>query len=109
MSELTEIGVSIEAAKAKVKVKDDMLKLQKNPLFKKVMMEGYLKDYALGLVMFKASPPAASEQAQERIEAELSGISRFNNFMKMGINEGLRAEADLADYELELAVAEEEE
>jgi len=109
MSELTEIEVSVDEAKAKIKVKDDMLTLQKNPLFKRVMMDGYLKDYALGLVMFKASPPAANEQAQSRIEAELNGISRFNNFMRMGINEGLRAEADLADYELELVVAESEE
>ena len=108
MSEQTEIQVSIEAAQAKVKVKDDMLKLQKSPLFKRVMMDGYLKDYALGLVMFKASPPAAGEQAQERIDAELNGISRFNNFMKMGINEGLRAEMDLANHEAELALVEEE-
>jgi len=109
MSELTEIEVSIEAARAKVKVKDDMLKLQKDPLFKKVVMEGYLKDYVLGLVMFKASPPAASLQGQERIDAELNGASRFNNFMKMGINEGLRAEMDLENHEAELALIEDEE
>lgn len=102
MSDQTELEISIEAAQAKVKVKDDMLKLQKNPLFKKVIMQGYLKDYTLGLVMFKASPPAASEQAQTRIEAELTGVSRFNNFMTMGINEGLRAETDLQLHEEEL-------
>ena len=108
MSDQTQLDVSIEAAKAKIKVKDDMLKLQRNPLFKRVVMEGYLKDYVLGLVMFKASPPAAGEQAQERINAELNGASRFNNFMKMGINEGLRAEVDLADHEAEVALVEEE-
>lgn len=108
MTEQESIAISIEAARAKVKVKDDLLKLQKSPLFKRVVMDGYLKDYALGLVMFKATPPAASEQAQERIEAEINGISRFNNFMKMGINEGLRAEADLADHEAELEAMEEE-
>lgn len=108
MSEQNQIEISIEAAKAKVKIKDDLLKLQRNPLFKRVVMEGYLKDYALGLVMFKATPPAANAQAQERIEAEINGISRFNNFMKMGINEGLRAEMDLADHEAELELLEEE-
>ena len=102
MSELTQIEISIEAARAKVKVKDDLLKLQKSPLFKRVIMEGYLKDYPLGLVMFKASPPAAGEQAQTRIDAELVGVSRFNNFMTMGINEGLRAETDLQLHEAEL-------
>lgn len=109
MSDQTELEISIESAQAKVKVKDDMLKLQKNPIFKRVIMEGYLKDYALGLVMFKASPPAANETAQSRIEAELTGVSRFNNFMKMGINEGLRAEQDLAMHEAELENLEEGE
>jgi len=56
-------------------------RLYRNKDFKKIILDGYLKEDAIRLVHLKGAPMADSEDAQKRIIRDIDAISSFNMYL----------------------------
>jgi hypothetical protein len=83
MSDVETIELSIEQAKAKIKKSEALDKLSRNPDFKELFIEGYMKDYAVRLVHLKASMGCQDEKNQEYIVNQLNAIGQLNLYMQL--------------------------
>jgi len=98
MSEMQEIEVSIELAKKEVGLRDALLRLKDNADFRKVFLEGYIKDESLRLVLLK-SAPNITDQINSNIDRDLYAISSFSAYMDWQITKGDQMEESLKEAE----------
>lgn len=92
MSDLEQIELSMEQAKEKIELAEALDQLQKNPHFKKVIGEKYLKEYSINLVNRKAHLGFQDEKQQKYIEAQLNAIGHLNQFFGFIMQEGNMAQ-----------------
>lgn len=108
-SEMEAIEMTIQAAREKVQLKDELVKLGNNKAFKKIFMEGYLKTEAVRLTEL-AGQDSMKEFRGEIFDA-IKGISHFHQFMDAILREGDMAAEAIMQHEMMLddIRAEEEE
>jgi hypothetical protein len=99
MSQIEEVEIGIEQAKALVTKADALSKLFSNKDFKTVIREGYLKEEAVRLVLLKADPGAFSEDMQANIADGIVAIGHFNQYLKTVQALGSMAAKSLSEYE----------
>lgn len=107
-TELNEIELSLEAAKAHVDLAKSLAKLKKNADFKKLFLNKYLNSYAVRLVLLKASMGMQAEEQQLNIVNQLNGIGQMNQYMMYVEQEGRMAEKAISDFEEDRATILEE-
>lgn len=95
MSDIETIELSIEEAKKIVAKRDMALKLAGNREFKKLVLEGYLKDEAARLVGISAD--ASVKEHWGDIHSAINGISHFQQYMRTIKQMGDIAERELAE------------
>lgn len=96
--EMDVIQMTIEDAKAKIDLATALTKLTNNQYFQQVILDKYLKDYPVNLVMMKASPTALRDENMTRhICAQIDGIGHFKQFLMAIQTEGHMAEKALHD------------
>jgi hypothetical protein len=96
--EMDVIQMTIEDAKEKIALGDALKKLTNNQYFKEVILDKYLKEYPVNLVMMKASPTALrSEDMTRHICAQIDGIGHFKQFLMAIQTEAGMAEKALQD------------
>lgn len=98
--DLEQIEITIEAAQKKVDLADTFERLQKNKDFKKLIMDHYLKDYAVRLVLLKADS-SLSEDVIEKISKEIDCVGIFNSFLRTVMIEGYQCRMSIASSEEE--------
>ena len=98
-SQLEQIEVGIDQAKAVIELGQSLERLQENKDFVKVINEGYLKDEAVRLVRLKADPSMQTPESQKRIDDSIMAVSQLTQYLRFVIQMGRQAAVDLADYE----------
>lgn len=98
-NDVKEVEIEIEQAKRMVGLRDALIRLEQNKDFVSLFIDGYINGESTRLVLLKADHNMRSAENQEAIEAELSAISRFNQYMRTTIVMGNMAEDSLTDME----------
>lgn len=80
--QIDAIEVNIESAKEFIALGKALERLNSNADFKKVFIEGYLKDEAVRLVHLKNSPEIDTPQMRENIEREIDGIGMVLSYLR---------------------------
>lgn len=65
---------TIEAAKPAIDTAEALSRLMDNADFKRVFMDGFLRDFAVDQVRMKSRPEMQHEDAQKGINASLDGV-----------------------------------
>lgn len=99
-SEIDEIKITIERAKEYVGLRDDLLKLTSNRAFKKLFLEGYLKNEPVRLTCMLGNP--ALKDSRDDIILDLQGISAFKAYCDEVLRQGDMAAASIKEYEMAL-------
>lgn len=108
-NEIEELQITLEDAKRTVALRDDLMNLAKNKLFKSIIVDAYMKDEALRLTQIIGEIQHV-EYRDEIVDA-LKGISHFRQWMDRILGMGDVAEQSIKEYEqvLQDAYAEMEE
>ena len=80
-------------------MKQALERLEKNPDFKLVILDGYMKDKALDAVSLLAEPAIKAQGQRPDLMEDLVATSNLGYHFKMIKNLGSSAEMDLADAE----------
>lgn len=95
--QLEEIQVSIDEAKLAIKDRDDLLGLMQDKRFKRIIMEKYLQEEPVRLVMLKGA--GLREEERKRVDNMMYGLSALDNYFRQVIQMGNQMEAALRDDE----------
>lgn len=98
-SQLEQIDVGIDQAKAIIELGQSLDRLQTNKDFVKLINEGYLKDEAVRLVGLKADSNLQSPEHQKRIDDGIMGIAQLKHHLRFVSQMASQARQDLTDYE----------
>lgn len=98
-SDMQEIEITIEEAKAKIARRDLVLRLQENPDFKELITEGYFRDEAARVVMLKADENFQEPEKQKKLDDNILGISILGEWLRTQILLGNMAEDSLEAHE----------
>ena len=98
MSQIQEVELSIEHAKAVIRKRDIALKLADNSDFKELVLQGYLVDEAARLAHLSADLTLTAEQRSEVLQM-VQAIGFFKAYMSKHVSFGNQAERDLRDAE----------
>lgn len=98
--QLSGLDKSIQENRLRIQLADAVKRLKSNPDFKLVVINGYLQSEAVRLVHLKADPSVESDKdKQENIDADISAIGRFNQYLSNLVVTGNMAKKTLADDE----------
>ena len=108
-NEVEELQITLEDAKRTVALRDDLMKLAKNKLFKTLIVDAYMKDESLRLTQIIGE--FQHKENRDEIVDALKSISHFRQWMDRILGMGDVAEQSIKEYELALqdAYAEMEE
>lgn len=96
-----DLEVDINQAREAMNLREELAVLSMNPTFKKLFLEGYLRDNVLSLTMQMAYPQNESPERQAELSKSLRSAADLNAFM-IRINQGGNvAEASLKAAEEE--------
>lgn len=96
---LTEEQKLAEDRKYWVEMKESLERLEQNEDFKKVILEGYLKDKALNGVAILADPGIKQRGERSDVMEELVAIANLRYYLGMIYNLGDAAKQDLEEIE----------
>ncbi len=99
-AEIEELVVTIDEARSIVRKKMDILKLESNREFKRVILEGYFKEEAARVTSALADP--TMYHLREQLQEQLIAISHFEQYLRVAIIMGHRAEVDIIEGEAEI-------
>lgn len=98
--ELEQLEMSIETARKKVALGEALARLQHNQDFKTLILDEYLKNYAVHLVKNRASYGMQGDADQKFINDQITAIGHLDQFLRYAAQEGrVAAEAIKADEE----------
>lgn len=98
MSQIQEVELSIEHAKATIRKRDIALKLAENADFKELVLQGYLVDEAARLAHLSADLTLTPEQRGEVLQM-VQAIGFFKAYMSKHVAFGNQAERDLVAHQ----------
>lgn len=96
-SEIEVIRITIEQAKEFVTLRDELMNLTSNRAFKRIFLDGYLKEEASRLVQICAEPNHLDHK--EMIQNDMIGISCFRQYMEEVLRKGDQAEQTIIEHE----------
>jgi len=94
--DIEQVEMGIDEAKRIIAEGKDAMTLADNPLFKKIVLDGYFKNEAARLALL-ISDPTISEAIRGYIERDLYGIGGFKRFLSAKVQMGLVAEQEVKD------------
>lgn len=78
--DIKSVERNIENSKAQIDLAKSLDKLFNNRDFKKVIVDGYLRDNAIRLVHLKAEESMQSEEHQRKLDKQIEAIGQLNNY-----------------------------
>jgi hypothetical protein len=96
------VEISLETAKKAVQLMRDLDDLHKNPLFKKIIIDGYFTEEASRLVLLKAAPAMVDEFSQEIVDKSIIGIGALDQYFRKIYAQGNALARDISANELTL-------
>lgn len=108
-TQIQEIELSIEEAKAQVALADALQRLHKNPDFKLVILDGYFRDEAARMVGLLADPNMQDERMQAAVNNSLRSISELRSHFGKVFHFGELASIAIGDAQAAITEIENEE
>ena len=90
-----EIEMSMEAAKQKIEKAELLDRLCNNGDFKKLILDGFCEEHALGLISKRVSPNYQNEANKQYIEGQLTAVGHLKLYMQFVFQEGQMAKDSL--------------
>lgn len=88
----------MDEALADVKLRDDLIKMYKNPIFKKILVDGYFKKEPARLAQAITNPEMQDEVDQRSLNEMIRGIGHLQNYLLNITQGGNRAELLIEDH-----------
>ena len=101
--EVVQIDITIEQLELAISKRDKLQQLQANPLFKEVMLEGYMEQNAIRLVHLVGASQMQKEDQQISLNEQIKSIGLLGEWFRAIFAMGDQAEKQLNDYTQELA------
>jgi hypothetical protein len=98
-SEIRNIDIEIEDAKAAIRKLDMLKRLQKNDDFRGLVEEGYFKEEASNVILAKAVPHLREEKHQKVFDNRIIAIGEFRQWLSEVYTHGEIAQKALRDAE----------
>lgn len=96
--EVRNIDIEIEQAKKCISLRDALVRLEKNRDFKKVVSEGFLKDFALNTIAVRGRPEFRnSEVLMESNTRKLDAMGELHEYFRNVMSNGAMMESTLAE------------
>ena len=110
-SEAEQIELDIKNAQAAVDLRDLVLKLNRNPAFRKVVNENYFEKEAARLALLLTDPAIIMNDQATMVHNDIAGVGAFKRYLSILVQMGNQAEDAIlnAEAELEDIRAEEQE
>lgn len=102
MSDVQEIEISIEDAKAKIEKLDALNRLSQNKDFQNIIDTGYFVEKAAETVMIKASPEMDTPEKQASCVKTIDAIGELRQYFYAITQQGNMARRELENHEGEL-------
>lgn len=99
-SKIEAIEVSIEAAKEAIVLGECMDRMIRNPDFIKIIEEGYFKDEAARLVLFKSEPVSENTESQQAITKAIDAIGGLHQYLTRIYQNAAQMKKALTDDEV---------
>lgn len=99
---LNKLEASITNAKKDVALMDMLEQLERHPAFIALISEGYLKDLAVRLVLFKGSLEC-NGLTEEDTNKEILAIGKFSAYLSSVRHNGMRAQSHIEACVAEIA------
>lgn len=96
---IAQLEQQIKDAQGSLELGRALASLRHNPDFKKLMIEGYLKNEAVRLVQLKADPSMVSAIDQAAIVRDIDSIGAMGQYFRTVEMMGIRAESSIAGAE----------
>lgn len=96
---IEELETEISICKKQVELGDALVRLKKNPDFKKVFEEHYMVNEPARIVQLMADPPSQTDAVQRSCHGLIRAIGSFGQFMTMTLVMADRAEKKLENDE----------
>lgn len=108
MSTTEAIELTMKEAQGHLDVEAALQRLNHNPDFKKIILQGYLQEEAVRLVHLKASPELDGPEAQTALLRDIDGIGALLGYFRKLQMQARYAQKAIEDCEKELEFMEEE-
>jgi hypothetical protein len=99
LTDMQEIEIDIEDARKAIRLGELVEKLENNPEFVELVLQGYFRDDAARAVMLKADKEFQSEDKQQRLDRDILGISVFGEYLRTKKILGIMAADALREHE----------
>ena len=100
--EMIEVDITIEQLETAIAKRDKLKMLQANPLFKEVILEGYMEQNAIRLVHLVGASQMQSEEQQKSLQDQIRSIGLLGEWFRSIFAMGDNAEKSLNTYTEEL-------
>ena len=97
MTDLEQIEVTIDQSQDAINMHESLKKLIKNKDFKRVILDGYIKEEAIRLVQLKADLSMQKPEYQEDIDNRILSIGYLNRYFQFLESIGSQALVSLED------------
>lgn len=97
--QLAKLERDVKAYKGHIDLGNALANLRSNRDFKKLIVEGYLKDEAVRLVLSKADPALQEPAAQAAIDRDINAIAVLNQYFTITAQKAEIASKQLHDAE----------
>jgi len=109
MSDLEQIEISIDEAKAKIAKAEALDRLTKSQDWKDVIEDGYFLREASNIVLLKAAPGFAEDDKQKQLDSQITGIGFFRQYLSSIFQISNMAQKSIVEFEeMKTEVLEEE-
>lgn len=96
---IAELGRSIELNTPASEKAKALARLALNPDFKKIIIDGYLRDEAVRLVHLKADPAMQTPDKQASVIRQVDSIGNLSAYFTTIRTEGMMADKSISDAE----------
>lgn len=79
-SEIEHLEVEIDQAKDMISLNDDLVQLQEDPRFIRVITKGFFEQEAIRLVMLQSDPEMQKPERKEALVAAMNAVSGLNQY-----------------------------
>lgn len=107
-ADIKDLEYTVKQNKFFILQHDYVKALEKNPAFKEIILEGFMKDYALEQIEALAIPECRSQEAQASIQRNIGAVSSLKQFLNMLLQHGANSVDELEASEKGLQAARDE-
>lgn len=96
-TQLQQLEITMEQAQESIALADALDRLHKNKDFKKVFLDGYMKEEASRAVLLRADPALTTDRQRQEVDDIITGIGNFRLYLSKIYKVAMMAERSIED------------